>query len=98
MKSFLEYLRYLEDAPQSSPDQSLGAPPGVPPAESPDAASMASMPGSATGAPPGLPMGGGAPDPMMGAGPPTGGAPSNEKGPLKLKAYNVWDVLEKILK
>jgi hypothetical protein len=32
----------------------------------------------------------------MGA--PSGGAGGDQTGSLKLKAYNIWDVLEKILK
>jgi hypothetical protein len=33
-------------------------------------------------------------DPMGGAG---GGSPSGNAPSMKLKAYNVWDVLEKVL-
>jgi hypothetical protein len=41
-------------------------------------------------------MGGGLPD--LGAGsPPGGGGAGGKGGSNKLKAYNVWDVLEKIL-
>jgi hypothetical protein len=40
-------------------------------------------------------MGGGMGGPPMG-GPPTGDASSQNKS-IKLKAYNVWDVIEKLI-
>jgi hypothetical protein len=40
-------------------------------------------------------MGGGLGAPMGGP-PPGGGQPGSITPPIKLKAYNVWDVLEKL--
>ena len=52
--------------------------------------------GGGIGGPGSLPPGGGAPPPMGGGMP---GAPGGGGGtaPNKLKAYNVWDVLERVL-
>jgi hypothetical protein len=92
---FLENRLLLEADPMGAP---AGGPPGGGGVSGPGA-----LPGGAGGMPP--PMGGG----LGGAGgglgglgglggpggPPPGGAPQTT--PEKLKSYNVWDVLEKIL-
>lgn len=95
-KSFLEQKMISEDL------GGIGTPATLPPAGAP--------PAPAAGAPPGAPpmggmdpmggmggMGMGAP-PMGGMGAPPMGAPAGgTAAPNKLKAYNVWDVLEKVL-
>ena len=86
---FLETKLFSEVGPAPAPAPGgaggIGAPGALPPAG---------------GAPP---MGGGMP-PMgggMGGAPPMGGMPGAPGGggqaPNKLKAYNVWDVLERVL-
>jgi len=84
-KNFLESKLLTEVGPAAPPagGGGIAAPGALPPAG---------------GAPP---MGGGAP-PMgaMGGAPPMGGmpgAPAGGSAPNKLKAYNVWDVLERVL-
>ena len=68
------------------------------------AAGGISQPGALPGSPPGgaPPMGGGMPPMGGGMGMPMGGgmpgaAPPGGQAPEKLKAYNVWDVLERVL-
>ena len=48
------------------------------------------------GMPPPPPMGGGM-SPLGPMGGPMGGAPTGQTAPTKLKAFNVWDVLERLL-
>lgn len=91
---FLEHRLLLEADPPPAPPGpggglgALGAPAGMPP------------PPMGGGAPPPMPPMGGPPMPPMGSGglgaPPTPGSPSGSQQP-KLKAYNVWDVLEDLL-
>lgn len=97
-KQFLESKIFLEQEP--APDLAAGAPPAA-------GGDMGMAPpdlGGAMGAPPGMgapPLGGGlggpslSPglDPMAGG----GGAPGGSPVAKKLKAYNIWDVLKKIL-
>ena len=84
-KKFLE-TKLHEAAPPAAPPPpgggGIGGPGALPPAG---------------GAPPmGMtPMGGGMGAPPMGGGMP--GAPTGGTAPQKLKAYNVWDVLERVL-
>ena len=87
-KKFLEFKLH-EDAPMPPPSPAggggIGAPGALPPAGG--TPPMGGIP----------PMGGG-----MGMGvPPMGGgmpgAPTGGTAPQKLKAYNVWDVLERVL-
>ena len=89
---FLETKLFSEDAPGAAPLS--GGAGGI--------SSPGALPGGAmgAGAPPmgggmGMPMGGGMPPMggMPGAAPPGGGG----QAPEKLKAYNVWDVLERVL-
>lgn len=92
MKSFSEYVKYLEaETPAGGPT----------PQEEPPSAPVDPMAAGGLGAGPpvggpSLPMGA-APDPMMSGGGGIQPGASGGKGPLKLKAHNVWDVLEKIL-
>ena len=59
------------------------------------------LPGGPMGAGGAPPMGGGMGMPMGGGMPPMGGmpgaSPPGGQAPEKLKAYNVWDVLERVL-
>lgn len=84
-KKFLEF-KLNEDAPGAPPAAGgISGPGALPPAGG--APPMGGMPpmggGMGMGAPP---MGGGMP-----------GAPAGGTAPQKLKAYNVWDVLERVL-
>lgn len=94
-KKFLESKLLLEadpppgGAPPGGPPPG-GAPPGGPPPGGP--------PGGGLGAPASLPGGGGGLAPSLGGSPMGSPSGDSQKGSLKLKAYNVWDVLEKILK
>lgn len=97
MNSFNQFLDnkiLLEDAPPSIPPPtgSPGMSPGSP------IGGGLGMPPPMGGMPP-PPMGGGLgmPPPPMGGMPPSGGPTGPSTAPLKLKAYNVWDILEKIL-
>ena len=92
MKRFKDYLKMLKEdvTPSSGGSPPIG-----------DSGGMGGSPGMPKGAPP-PPMGGGisSPPPIappMGGpmGGPTGGA--GGQIPQKLKAYNVWDALEKVL-
>jgi hypothetical protein len=81
----------------------VGPPPGgmAPPPPPPGGGGLG-MPGALPGggAPPPPPGGLGGAPPMggMGGAPPMGGPPQGgNQAPTKLKAYNVWDVLEKVL-
>lgn len=95
-QKFIEQKLLFEADPPASPGGPAGAgapPPGTAPSGPPGGPGGISAPIS-------LPSGGG--PPMGLGGPPMGGGPSpggdSQSGSLKLKAYNVWDVLEKILK
>ena len=80
--------------PPGPPGGGLGAPGSLPPGGPPPG--LGGPPGGGLGGPPpglGGPLGGG-----LGGPPPDGGANSGGASVAnKLKAYNVWDVLEKIL-
>lgn len=95
MKTFKRFIenRLVEAAPPGPAGGGIGGPGALPP------------PGPGGGMPP-PPMGGGmgVPPPPMGMGgglgmPPAPPAPGAAPGgtPDKLKAYNVWDVLERVL-
>lgn len=90
-KKFLEFKLH-EDAPPPPPppggDGGIGGPGALPPGGAPPMGG--GMPPMGGGMPP---MGGGMPP--MGGGMP--GSPSSGTASEKLKAYNVWDVLEKVL-
>jgi len=87
----------------------IEAAPPMPPGGPADApASKGSAPMGAMGAPPSMgpppsvgpppSMGGGLPPPSLsGMGPTGGGGATDKSSPLKLNAYNVWDVLDAIL-
>lgn len=92
---FLETKMYLEAVPSpgSAPSgvSSPGMLPGGPP---PSGIGGGGMPPPMGGMPP--PMGGSLGG--MGMPPPMGGAPAGPQGAApKLKSYNVWDVLERIM-
>jgi hypothetical protein len=87
-KNFLEAKLNEADAPP--PGGGIGSPGALPPGGPPPMGGM--------GGPPLMPMSG--PPPMGGmgmGGPPMGGAPAGGSAPIKLKAYNVWDVIERVL-
>jgi hypothetical protein len=89
-KNFLESKFFLEVGEPPAPGGGIGAPGALPPGGPPMGGGMGAPPPMGGG------MGGGMPPPMgggMGA-PPGGGA---GEAPNKLKAYNVWDVLERVL-
>ncbi len=106
MKSFREYveIKSIQEAEAPKPPVGgappAGAPPGAPPGGpgAPPGGISSPMPGGLGGGPPPSLGGGGGPpigDPTAGMG---GATPDPSKtGAMKLKAYNVWDVLEKIL-
>jgi len=101
-KSFLKNKVFLEQ------DDPMGDPGGAPPMGGPDLGG--GMPPMGGGAPPmgGPDLGGGMP-PMGGGAPPMGGpdlgspggfssgSTAAGKAPMKIKASNIWDVLEDIL-
>lgn len=92
MKTFQQYIELLTEqappapggaAPPPAPGGGIGVPGALPPA-------------GGLGVPP--PMGGGLGGGLgMGMGAPPMGVPGAGTAPQKLKAYNVWDVLEKVL-
>ena len=85
-KKFLE-VKLNEAAP--------GAPP--PPAGGGGISAPGSLPPGGAPPPMGGGMGGGMGMPGGGMGMPGAGAPTGGTAPEKLKAYNVWDVLERVL-
>jgi hypothetical protein len=88
MNTFKNFLnsKLNEDAP---PAGGISGPGALPPSGAPPMGGMGAPPMGGMGAPP---MGGMGAPPMGGMGGPTGGT-----APQKLKAYNVWDVLERVL-
>jgi len=98
-KKFIESKLFLEADPPAGGPPPSGPPGGGPPPGGPPGGGI-SAPASLGGVgPPGGIGGGLGVPPGLGGPPGGGGAPSGDQsGSLKLKAYNVWDVLEKILK
>jgi hypothetical protein len=89
---FLEQKVFMEADPPAMPPAGGGAPAGLGGLGAP-----AALPPMGGGAPPLPPMGG--PSPSLGGGPfggPAPGAAPTGQQP-KLKAYNIWDVLDKLL-
>lgn len=95
MKSF---KRYLEDQNESPPmpvgDNPLSGPDGGI-SSAPASTPLSSDPAGGGGM--GMPMGGPSMSSDMSSNPIGSPGQSNQNASLKLKAYNVWDVLEKIL-
>jgi hypothetical protein len=90
---FLEQKVFMEADPPAMPPAGGGAPAGLGGLGAP-----AALPPMGGGAPPPLPPMGG-PSPSLGGGPfggPAPGAAPTGQQP-KLKAYNIWDVLDKLL-
>lgn len=82
MKTFVEFLEIAAPPSNNMPPPGISGPGTLPP-------------GPPMGGMPPAPMGGGLGMPMGGGGMPQN--PAAQTAPHKLKAYNVWDVLEKIL-
>lgn len=94
MKSFKRYLEDQNESPMPGGENPLtGSPGGGEISSAPGGLPSSNSPMSG----PEMPMGGPNMSPDMAANPMGSVGQSNQNAPLKLKAYNVWDVLEKIL-